>query len=65
MFRICEQCATNKEALFNLLKEDVVTHGYPPNIHVHITSGSYVKSKCAYILVSANGHQETGIQRNM
>ena len=58
VLRIRQQCATNKEALFKLLKEDVVKLDYPPSQHVYITSGSHIKSNRADISMSANDHEE-------
>ena len=53
------QHATNNEELFNLPKEEVVNHEYPPIKHVDTTNGSHVKLIRADILMSANDHQET------
>ena len=59
MFFVCIlQDATNKEQLFNLLKEDVVKHEHPPSKQVYITSGSHVKPNRADISMSANDHEE-------
>ena len=58
MFRIRQRCSTNMEARFNLLKEDVVTHVYPPSKHMHVTCVSHVRSKCADISMWAIDHEE-------